>query len=275
MKNKELRWRKIEKSALSVSRLNIITLFDPSPDPFLTAQFTLPAKAILEYVASEKQKTGKAVTVTYAVMKMLSAAMLMHKEFNSVVLDRDVYELKDINVTVPFLIPGTDKELTNLIFENPQKMTLAQIEDKGRAMMKAQQSADAHASRLKKRFLPLLIIKTRLYKLIPEKILYRIVHERGLGSNIVLTNASHRGKARLFITKSATQIMRNFTRFYLHGVEERPVVKDGEIVAEKQLTISVAFDHRLIDGIHLNEFLETLEQLSLDPAKMDEAPVEN
>jgi chloramphenicol O-acetyltransferase len=265
MTKKKLRWKKIDKSALTSSRLNMIALFDPSPDPFIVVQCTLPAEAILELVASEKQRTGKPNTITFTVMKMLAIAVAKHQEFNSLVLGGNIYELEDVSMTVPFLIPGTDKELTSLVFDNPQQMTLEEIQDASDAMMKVQQTAEATQARLKGSLLPVLLIKTGLYRLIGEKFLFRLMHERGLGSNIVLTNASHRGKSRFLLTKSAIQILRIFTRFYLHGIEEKPVVEDGKIVPRKQMTLSIAFDHRLIDGIHLNEFLETLEELANNP----------
>ena len=83
-----------------------------------------------------------------------------------------------------------------------------------------------------------------------------------MSTNLVLTNASHRGAGRFVITKSAAQILRVFTRFYLHGVDLRPVVEGDRIEARKVIPLSIALDHRLIDGIHLNEFLKTVEELA-------------
>jgi chloramphenicol O-acetyltransferase len=265
---KTIRWKKIDKATLTASRLNMITLFDPSPDPFLMAQCVLPAEPILEHVASEKQRTGKPITFTFTVMRLLAAAIAKHQAFNSVVLGGNIYEMEDVTVTVPFLIPGTDKELTSLVFENPHKMTVEELYEASVTMMKAHQTADASESRLKQTLLPVLLIKTGLYRLLGEKFIYRFMHGRGLGSNIVLTNGADRGRARLHITKSAVQVLRTFTRFYLHGVEEKPVVEDGKIVARKQMTVSIAFDHRLIDGSHLNEFLRTMEELVNEPGKV-------
>ncbi len=244
----------------------MITLFDPSPDPFLLAQCTLPAEGILELVESEKHRTGKPISLTFTVMKMLALALSKHKEFNSLVLGGNIYELEDVTITVPFLIPGTDKELTSLVFENPQKMSLEEINDLSKALMKAQQTSEATESRLKQRLLPILLIKTGLYRLIGEKFLYRFMHEHGLGSNLVLTSASYRGKVQFLIAKCAVQILRIFTRFYLNGVEEKPVVENGEIVSKKLISLSIAFDHRLVDGIHLHELLDTLEELAKNPA---------
>jgi pyruvate/2-oxoglutarate dehydrogenase complex dihydrolipoamide acyltransferase (E2) component len=107
-----------------------------------------------------------------------------------------------------------------------------------------------------------LLLRLGLHRLIPETTAFRTLYTRGLTTNLVLTNASHRGAARFVITKNATQVLRAFTRFYLHGVEDRAVVVGERIVARKVLPISIALDHRLIDGIHLNEFIKTLEEIA-------------
>ena len=49
--------------------------------------------------------------------------------------------------------------------------------------------------------------------------------------------------------------------------QERPVVRDGEIVARPTMTMTLTCDHRAVDGAPAAEFLETvkamLEDLSL------------
>jgi pyruvate/2-oxoglutarate dehydrogenase complex dihydrolipoamide acyltransferase (E2) component len=40
----------------------------------------------------------------------------------------------------------------------------------------------------------------------------------------------------------------------VHRVDERPVVRDGEVVVRRMGNISVTFDHRVIDGKRAAEF---------------------
>jgi pyruvate dehydrogenase E2 component (dihydrolipoamide acetyltransferase) len=44
-------------------------------------------------------------------------------------------------------------------------------------------------------------------------------------------------------------------------IAERPAVVDGELVARPMLTLTVAFDHRVVDGARGAQFLETLAEL--------------
>ena len=48
-------------------------------------------------------------------------------------------------------------------------------------------------------------------------------------------------------------------------ITEKPVVKNGEIVAAPVMTLCLSFDHRLIDGALAQRFVNTLKQLLNDP----------
>jgi pyruvate dehydrogenase E2 component (dihydrolipoamide acetyltransferase) len=48
-------------------------------------------------------------------------------------------------------------------------------------------------------------------------------------------------------------------------IAEKPIVKDGQIVAAPVLALSLSFDHRLIDGATAQHFLNYIKQLLGDP----------
>ena len=47
---------------------------------------------------------------------------------------------------------------------------------------------------------------------------------------------------------------------------DRPVAVNGEVVVRPTLTLTVTFDHRVVDGARGAEFLETLSSLVEEPA---------
>ena len=51
-------------------------------------------------------------------------------------------------------------------------------------------------------------------------------------------------------------------------LKERPVAEDGEIVAKPTLTLSLAIDHRVIDGADAARFVETLKSYLADPTRL-------
>lgn len=51
-------------------------------------------------------------------------------------------------------------------------------------------------------------------------------------------------------------------------VEDRPIIVEGEIVARKMCTLSLSFDHRIIDGADAARFMNTLISYLEDPKKL-------
>jgi pyruvate dehydrogenase E2 component (dihydrolipoyllysine-residue acetyltransferase) len=49
-------------------------------------------------------------------------------------------------------------------------------------------------------------------------------------------------------------------------IVDRPVAVGGEVVIRPVLTLSVSFDHRVVDGARGAEFLDTLAGLLEEPA---------
>jgi pyruvate dehydrogenase E2 component (dihydrolipoamide acetyltransferase) len=49
------------------------------------------------------------------------------------------------------------------------------------------------------------------------------------------------------------------------GVEEKPVVVDGELVVRKRMRVTMSCDHRAIDGATGAKFLQTLRRLIENP----------
>ncbi|PDW00368.1 2-oxoglutarate dehydrogenase complex dihydrolipoyllysine-residue succinyltransferase [Candidatus Chloroploca asiatica] len=51
----------------------------------------------------------------------------------------------------------------------------------------------------------------------------------------------------------------------LHKIEERPIVRDGQIVIRPMMYLALSYDHRLIDGSTAVRFLVRLKELMEDP----------
>jgi pyruvate dehydrogenase E2 component (dihydrolipoamide acetyltransferase) len=52
------------------------------------------------------------------------------------------------------------------------------------------------------------------------------------------------------------------------ALKERPVAEDGEVVAKPTLTLSLAIDHRVIDGADAARFVNTLKSYLSDPTRL-------
>lgn len=54
----------------------------------------------------------------------------------------------------------------------------------------------------------------------------------------------------------------------MHRIEERPVVKDGQIVARPMMYVALSYDHRLIDGREAVTFLVRVKEAIEDPTRL-------
>jgi 2-oxoglutarate dehydrogenase E2 component (dihydrolipoamide succinyltransferase) len=54
----------------------------------------------------------------------------------------------------------------------------------------------------------------------------------------------------------------------LHRIEERPVVRDGEVVARPMMYLALTYDHRLVDGREAVTFLVRIKEAIEDPTRL-------
>ncbi len=54
----------------------------------------------------------------------------------------------------------------------------------------------------------------------------------------------------------------------LHRIEDRPVVRNGEIVIRPMMYLAMSYDHRLIDGREAVTFLKTIKEAIEDPTRI-------
>jgi 2-oxoglutarate dehydrogenase E2 component (dihydrolipoamide succinyltransferase) len=54
----------------------------------------------------------------------------------------------------------------------------------------------------------------------------------------------------------------------MHAIQERPVVRDSQIVIRPMMYLALSYDHRIIDGREAVSFLKTVKELIEDPEEM-------
>jgi 2-oxoglutarate dehydrogenase E2 component (dihydrolipoamide succinyltransferase) len=54
----------------------------------------------------------------------------------------------------------------------------------------------------------------------------------------------------------------------MHSIQERPVVRDGQIVIRPMMYLALSYDHRIIDGREAVSFLKTVKEYIEDPEEM-------
>ena len=54
----------------------------------------------------------------------------------------------------------------------------------------------------------------------------------------------------------------------MHAIQERPVVRDGQVVVRPMMYVALTYDHRLVDGREAVTFLKQVKDLVETPARM-------
>jgi 2-oxoglutarate dehydrogenase E2 component (dihydrolipoamide succinyltransferase) len=54
----------------------------------------------------------------------------------------------------------------------------------------------------------------------------------------------------------------------MHAIQERPMVKDGEVVVRPMMYVAMTYDHRIIDGREAVQFLVSIKQSLEDPGRL-------
>lgn len=176
-------------------------------------------------------KDTEKISVTDILVKAVAKALQAHPKINSTLNGDEIKVLQDINVGVAIAIPDG---LVVPVVKNASQKSLAEVSKEVKDFAK----------------------RARKNKLDPEEM---------TGGTFTITNLGGYGSVDYF-----TPII-NQPESAILGVGRtvrQPVVRGEQIVIKPIMGLSLAFDHRVIDGAPAAEFLATLIKLIEQPHKI-------
>ena len=257
--------RLIPESDLPLSRQNLVNMLAHSPDPYLSVIYKIELTLLKDLIDKLRKETGKRITLTHAINKIVALIIDENRAFNRVVLDSKIYELEDIHITNIFMLPGDEKALTVFTVENPHQKSLQQIQEEFETLKALKYKEYQEKSRDIISFISKVFAKTKLYKLIREKRAFKIAYERNITSNIGMTNLGFKGSTSFLLVKPAIFFMRAILRIHMHGSLNDIEFRGDKIVKREIMPITLTADHRIIDGYHLNQFGDALARIASHP----------
>ena len=54
----------------------------------------------------------------------------------------------------------------------------------------------------------------------------------------------------------------------MHGIQDRPIAVNGEVVIRPMMYIALSYDHRIVDGREAVSFLKRVKELLEDPQRI-------
>ncbi len=247
-------------------------------DPTIYGTIDLDMTRALEFLPREAERTGEHLTVTHLITKALADTLAAHPECNCVIRRGRIFERDDIDISVLVAVAPEDKEheqeadLSEALVRNADRKSMAEIAREVReGARKVRKHEDPMLERTKKLFNvlppalmgPLLRLVARLQYDLNLDISALGVPNDPFGSAII-TNVGVLGIAQAF-----TPLL-TFTRvpaiLAVGAVEDKPGVRDGQIVVVPTMRISATFDHRVIDGFQGGRLAKTFKQIMSNPA---------
>jgi len=256
--------RKLPWDEVGIARQNQVFMFSISPDPYVVIVLDVDAQPLIDVVAARRESSGKPVTMIHALNKMLGIAFAENPEYNCVVLDRRIYQLENVTISNPYLLPGDQRALTMLLMEDPQNKSLEEIADFFESEKQVKREEFEVTGQTRIGLAPKFLLRSGLYKIISEKMQFKTLYTRSLTTNLVISKANHPITGNFLATRGAMQVLRTFMRFFPHAVVYKSRMVDGECVPKPVLPITMMLDHRLVDGAHVNAFVKSINAITDD-----------
>ncbi len=268
---------------MSLDRLNTpwrvisTAIYKPPRDGRTHGTMEIDVTNALAYIAEQRAMKNR-ITITHLATAALARAIGFYvPEMNAYVCRGRLIAHKDVIVMVA-VNAGDGGEMTSIKIRNAHKKTVFQIADEIRD--RAQKARKGSENKLMQNKHILLSIPWPF-----RNILFNILKfmTTGLGLEIKSFGLTHDAFGSVLLTNIGSHGLTTGTAALFPGsnlpaviimgkAEEKPVVRDGQIVIRTIMPISGTFDHRVVDGFHGGKLAAAIIELLQQPEKLGLPP---
>ncbi|MCO4771383.1 MAG: 2-oxo acid dehydrogenase subunit E2 [Deltaproteobacteria bacterium] len=237
-------------------------------------KLTLNVEPALAYIERVKEQTGQKVTLTHFVGKAVAMALAKSPGLNGRILWGKYIQHETVDISYLVVLEGGG-DLAKAKIRDLDKKPLEAVATELRALAEKLRAGkdkefEATKSTLKliPRFLvrPLLWVTGWLASSLGLSIGALGVSKFPFGSAII-TSVGMFGLDEGFVPP--TPFARVPIYVLVGAVSPRPTVVNGEIVIQKQLTITATLDHRFVDGFEGGQLAKTVRAVFEHPHMLD------
>ncbi|MDP6836959.1 MAG: 2-oxo acid dehydrogenase subunit E2 [Candidatus Marinimicrobia bacterium] len=229
---------------------------------------------VLRYIQRQKEN-GLHLTVTHIVTAVVARALAYDApDINCFVRRGRLVPRDYVDVAVAVNIKG-GREMASIVVRNAHQKTVSEIGEEIRTRAEAERQGDKGKSMQSKYLLSKVPWPLRrwLFKLIRGIVNGLGIQLKSLGlsdrsfGSILVTNIGSHGLstayAALFPAAKLPAVI------VMGKIEEKPVVRDGEIIIRSILPISATFDHRVADANQISRLAQGALKLLAAPEKLE------
>lgn len=273
--------RFVQPGKVSTFRKLAAISWAPPSDPTIYGATEVVADKLVAYVADLQERTGQRVSVTHAVARAFAVVLGAHPDLNATIRRGRIWLRKDVDVFLQVAVPPKVKgdlqgaDLSGAVIRRADTKSTAAIAAELREI----------AAKIRAHKDPMLATTKRNFSIFPPfimRLLIRLVtwlgHDWGLNlsfvgmppdpfGSILVTSVGMMGIrhawAPLFPAAKGIGVV------LVGQVYDGPVVRDGEVVPARLLPISIALDHRVVDGFQASVLARDIARLLENPEQLD------
>lgn len=239
-------------------------------------KLTLNAEPALAYLAEIRERTGHKVTMTHFVGKAVAMALASSPGLNGRILWGKYITHKTVDISyLVVLEDGGDLAKAKIERLDEKSMEDVAVELRDLAgKLRGGQDEEFEAAKSTLRLVPGFLLRPLLW--ITGWLASSLgVNIRALGvskfpfGSAIITSVGMFGLDEGFVPP--TPFARVPIYVLVGAVGDRPTVVDGEIVVQKQLTVTATLDHRFVDGFEGGRLAKIMRSVFENPTQL-EAP---
>lgn len=210
-------------------------LFSVTRKPHATHFDELTADGLVHWIQKRRreQEADRKISFLPVLLKMIAVTLRSHPSFNAH-FDEEKQTVRTYQSVSLGVAADTPRGLLVPVIPEVEKKSIEQIAEELNGLIEFARNGTIPPERLK-------------------------------GSTFTVSNTGALGSGRW-----ATPIINppEVAILALHPVEQRPVVREGELAVGWMMNVSLSFDHRVLDGADAVRFTQTLGRYVADPGRM-------
>jgi len=263
-------------------KLSLQTWAEPN-DPTMYGVLEIDAAALQEWLARKTRESGVKCTMTHAVTRAMAILLRRYPEANVLVRGRRIWMRRDVDVfhqvAMPIVGAKGAADLSGAIVRQADTKKvpdiareLAEMAEKVRLKKDGQMAQTRGLLMALPGFLTRWVVKILGWFTYGLNLTMPMSPPDPFGG-VMVTSVGMLGIRMAFapiVTFSRAPML-----VVVNTVEERAVVRDGQIVARPILTLTTTADHRVIDGYQASVLIREIRGLLEAPETLDQEAVAN
>jgi len=265
----------VRKRDMSSFRMIALGTWKTAKDPSVYGSMHVPMDEALKYLAAFREKTGRRLTVSHMVAKVMGAVLDSMPDANAILRFNRIYLRKDVAVFFQVVMKDPESgqiDLSGLTLRDPQDKTLLSIIDEFEVLAdKVRRGKDKDKEQTRKTFKrlpgfivgPVLDLISLLSYSLNLDLSWAGIPKDVFGS-VMVTNVGSLGLQTAYVPLvpySKVPLL-----IAMGAIERVPIVLDnGEVGVGQVMGLHATFDHRLLDGAHAAKMASVVQAHFTDP----------